>query len=350
MPTISADKIQNTAAVLLECAGASAEEAGIVSRHSIAANLAGHDSHGIIKIPTYIDRVQKGHIVPNAPFEITRETATTTVIDGHWGFGYVVSEKAMEITIGKAKKNGVGATTIFQQGHVGRLTDYPLMAAEAGMICMMTADSGRSPKAVAPFGGREARLGTNPICIAMPSNLEGPFFIDFATSSAAGGKIEVAVSRGEEVQLGWLLDKDGNATSNPRDLKLGGALLPLGGTEGHKGYGLAAMVEIFSGILPGLGFGVEPTGKHNDGVFMACFEVEAFRPLETFKQEVTDFAHYLKSTPPAAGYEEVLYPGEIEHRRIQRQLAEGIFVEDGTCAKLNALAEEFGVTDKIDLG
>ncbi len=350
MPIIAADKIQKTAAVLLEGAGASAKEAEIVSRHSIAANLAGHDSHGIIKIPTYIDRVKDGHIVPGAPFEIDRETATTTVINGNWGFGYVVSERATEIAIEKAKKSGVAATTIYQQSHVGRLTDYPLMAAKEGLICMMTADSGRTKKSVAPFGGREARLGTNPLCIAMPSNLDGPFFIDFATSAAAAGKLEVAVSRGEDVPLGWLLDKDGNPSTNPKDLRAGGAVLPLGGNEGYKGYGLSAMIEIFSGILPGLGFGVDPSGKHNDGVFIAAFDVEAFRPLETFKQEVTDFANYLKSTPVASGFEEVLYPGEIEYRKEQKLRAEGIFVEDSTCAKLNALAEEFGVAGKVDLG
>lgn len=349
MPNIAHDKLQATAAILLECAGASAEEAEIVSRHSIAANLAGHDSHGIIKIPTYIARVKDRHIVPGAPFEITQETSTTTVINGNWGFGYVVSERAMEITIAKAREHGVAATTIFQQGHVGRLTDYPLMAAEAGMISWMTADSGRSPKSVAPFGGREARLGTNPLCIAVPSNLDGPFFIDFATSAAAGGKIEVAVSRGEEIPLGWILDKDGKPSSDPTQFKAGGVGLPLGGAEGYKGYGLSAMIEIFSGILPGLGFGVEPTGKHNDGVFMAAFNVDAFRPLETFKQEVTDFAHYLKNTKTADGFDEVLYPGELEHRCCEQKLAQGVFVEDATVAKLNGLAEEYGVTDKIDL-
>ena len=165
MPTIQADRLREIAAQLLIGAGASAEEATIVSRHSIGANLAGHDSHGIISIPTYIDRIRRDHIVPGAPFEIVRETANSTVIDGNWGFGYVVSERAMQITIDKARQGSVAATTVFRQSHVGRVADYPLMAAEAGMIGLMTADSGRSAKSVAPFGGKEARLGTNPICI-----------------------------------------------------------------------------------------------------------------------------------------------------------------------------------------
>ena len=134
-----------------------------------------------------------------------------------------------------------------------------------------------------------------------------------ATSAAAAGKINVATARGEQVPSGWLIDKDGKPSTDPRVLRQGGALLPLGGAEGYKGYGLAAIVEIFSGLLTGLGFGVEPTGRHNDGCFIAVFNVAAFRDLETFKREVTEFAQYLKATPPAEGFTEVFYPGEIEY-------------------------------------
>jgi LDH2 family malate/lactate/ureidoglycolate dehydrogenase len=350
MPVESADRLLEIEEALLQGAGASEKEAKIVARHSIDSNLAGHDSHGIIKIPTYIQRVKDGHIVPGAPFEIERETAGTTHINGNWGFGYVVSERAMEITIEKAKKCGVAATTVYQQSHVGRLTDYPLMAIKEGMIAMMTADSGRSNKGVAPFGGREARLGTNPICIAMPSNLDGPFFFDFATSAGASGKLEVALSRGEHVPEGWLIDSDGNPTTDPAKQRAGGAILPLGGAEGYKGYALSAMVELMSGVLPGLGFGIDPKGRHNDGTFMACFNVDAFRDLETFKQEVTEFAEYLSSTPPQPGFERVYYPGEPEHIRSQQKLKDGIFVEDKTWEKLTALAIEFGVANELGMG
>ncbi len=331
-------------------AGASEEEAGIVSRHSIGANLAGHDSHGIIQIPTYIDRVKQGHIVPGAPYEVVRETPTTTVVDGHWGFGYVVSERVMETTIEKAKRGGLAAATVYRQSHVGRVADYPIMAAQANMLGMMTADSGRTSKQVVPFGGRESRLGTNPICIAIPSNLDGPLFIDMATSAVAGGKVAVAVARNTSIPEGWILDKDGNPTTDPTDLSKGGAMLPLGGPEGHKGYGLSVMVEILSGILTGLGFGINPGGRHNDGCFMAAFDIEAFRPLEEFKREVTEFAAYLKSTPPAAGFDAVYYPGELEHLRSQRLLEEGISVEDATWKRLTSLASEYGIADELGIG
>src|SRR5436190_12381075 len=215
MPTIEAARLQEIAAQLLIAAGASDQEAGVVSSHSIGANLAGHDSHGIILIPTYLDRIKRGHIVPGAPFEVVQETSNSTVIDGNWGFGYVVSERAMAMTIEKAKSGSVAAATVFRQSHVGRVADYPLMAAQAGMIGLMTADSGRSAKTVAPFGGREARLGTNPICIAMPSDLEAPMFIDMATSAVAAGKLGVARARGLAIPEGWILDKEGQPTTDP---------------------------------------------------------------------------------------------------------------------------------------
>ena len=344
MPVIAAERLRDTVALLLKAAGASEHEAGTVAKYSVAANLAGHDSHGVIQIPTYIDRMAKGHIVPGAPFEVLKESPTTMVVDGHWGFGYVVAERAMQMTIEKARQHNVAATTVHRQSHIGRVSAYPIFAAQQGMIAMMTADSGRSPKAVAPFGGREARLGTNPICIAVPSDLPAPFVIDMATSGVAVGKIKLAEARGDAIPEGWILDKNGNATTDPEDYSRGGILLPLGGPEGHKGYGLSAMVEVLSGILPGLGFGVEPTGRHNDGCFIACFNVAALRDLATFKKEVADFAAYLKSTPPAEGFTEVLYPGEIEYRREQERMKSGIEVDDKTWKAMNELATKFGMT------
>jgi uncharacterized oxidoreductase len=202
---------------------------------------------------------------------------------------------------------------------------------------------------VTPFGGREARLGTNPISMAIPSDLDAPLYLDMATSAAAAGKIAVAVARNEPVPPGWVIDSAGKPTTDPRQLRQGGALLPLGGPDGgYKGTGLAVMVEILCGLLTGLGFGVEPTGRHNDGCFMAVFKVDAFRPLAEFKKEVGEFARYLKETPPAEGSSGVLYPGEIEHRRELDRRANGIEVEDATWYKLRELAEQYQLTDRLD--
>jgi LDH2 family malate/lactate/ureidoglycolate dehydrogenase len=347
MPVIQADRLREIATALLVANKVPEDEAQTVARHVVNANLAGHDSHGMIMLPNYIERVRVGHIVPGAPFTIVQESPSTTVVDGHWGFGYVINERAMQLTIEKAEKQNIAACTVFRQGHVGRLASYPLMAARAGMIGMAWADSGRSPKGVAPFGGREARLGTNPWAMAVPSDLDGPFCMDFATSAVAMGKIKLAEARGQEIPRGWVVDSEGDLTTDPAKLK-GGALLPLGGAgEGYKGTALAAMGEIFCGLLTGLGFGVEPSGRHNDGCFLIAIKVEAFRPLLTFRKEVADFAHYLKDTRPAKGSSGVLYPGEIEHIAEQRRTSSGIDIEDATWQKLGNLATEAGLAGRL---
>jgi LDH2 family malate/lactate/ureidoglycolate dehydrogenase len=344
MPRFAAEQLERIGHALLVAAGTPPGEAEIVMRHSIDANLAGHDSHGIIQIPTYIDRIKAGHIVPGAEWTIVQESATTTVVDGHWGFGYVATERAMRLTIDKAARANVAAATVFRQGHIGRLASYPLMAAAEGMIGLITADSGRSAKQVAPFGGREARLGTNPLSVAVPSDLAGPLFLDMATSAVAAGKISLAVSRNEQVPRGWIVDRDGQPTTDPNALRAGGALLPLGGTEGYKGSGLSAIVEILCGLLTGLGFGIDPTFRHNDGCFIAVFNVSAFRPLAEFKQQVAEFAQYLQATEPAQPGGRVYYPGEVEYLREQERRANGIDVEDATWRKLQALAAEYGLS------
>lgn len=344
MPIVAAEQLHHLGAEIFRAAGASAEEAQIVMEHLVGANLAGHDSHGIILLPTYIDRIKRGHIVPGAPMTIERETPTSAHINGNWGFGYVVTTRAMEMAIAKAQQHQVAAITIYQQSHVGRLADYPLMAARAGMIGLITCDSGRGPKTVVPFGGRAARLGTNPISVAFPSDLEGPIFLDMATSAVAAGKLSVRRSRGEPAPEGWVVDKHGNPTTDLAAYYDGGAILPMGGDQAHKGYVLSFMVETLSGILTGLGFGIDPQGRHNDGSFLAVFDVNAFRPLADFKRDIAAFVDYLKATPPAAGFTQVLYPGELEYRTTQQLQREGIYVEDATWNRLLALQKEYGLT------
>jgi uncharacterized oxidoreductase len=343
MPTVSPEQLHTMGDAILQAAGAPAEEAQIVIEHLVGANLAGHDSHGIILLPTYINRIKRGHIVPGAPLHIERETASTAHLNGNWGFGYVVTTRAMHMAIAKAKTQNVAAITIYQQGHVGRLADYPLMAAREGMIGLITCDSGRSPKSVAPYGGRVARLGTNPISVAFPSDLEGPIFLDMATSAVAAGKLGVRRNRNEPAPLGWIIDKAGNPTTDVRAFYDGGAILPMGGDQAHKGYVLSFMVETLSGILTGLGFGIDPQGRHNDGTFLALFKVDAFRPLDEFKRDIAAFVAYLKETPPAAGFSEILYPGELEYRTMQQRQRDGIYVEDETWRQLSALQQEYGL-------
>ena len=350
MPIVQADRLTRIGAALLRAAGASEEEADAVAVGCVNANLAGHDSHGIIAIPTYIDRIKAGHIVPGAKWTIVQESPTTTVIDGHWGFGFHVNAKAMALTIEKAKTANVAACTVFRQSHVGRLAAYPLMAMREGMIGLATADSGRSPKhrrAVRrPRGAARHQpdldrgaVRSRRAVLSGHGDLGGRGRQDRARRSRAA----------KQIPTGWIIDSEGRHTTDPTQYRKGGALLPLGGTEGYKGSGLAAMVEMLCGLLTGLGFGVEPTGRHNDGCFMAVFKVAAFRPLKDFKKEVAEFARYLKSTPPSEGSPGVFYPGEVEHIREQERRRDGIEIEDATWDKLRALAGEYKLAAELDL-
>src|SRR5215211_5778995 len=338
MPVVNHEELRTLSRALYEAAGTPSDHAEIVTNHQVGANLKGHDSHGVVLMGTYIDRIDRGHIMPTVKPEVISETPTTIQVNGQWGFGPVISEWTMQRVIDKAKEMKIAMATVREQSHVGSLNDYPLMAAEAGLIGILMCDSGQSPKSVAPFGGREARLGTNPLCIAFPTDLPGPVFIDMATSAVAAGKLNVARARNQPIPLGWLLDKDGRPTTDPNAAQNGGVMLPLGGPEGHKGYGLSFAVETFASLLPGLGYGIDPQGRHNDGVFMLVMNPDDFREGGDFKSEVDAFAQYLKDTPTQEGFKEVLYPGEIEYRVSQTRSRDGVPIDDVTWARLEGVA------------
>ena len=347
MPVFNHDYLYRVAFEIYKSEGVSEEEARIVATHQVKANLAGHDSHGVIWVPEYVERIRRGRIVPGAPFEVVNETPTTARINGHWGFGAVVTGRVIRMAIEKARASNVAAMTVFYQSHIGRLGDYAAMAIDEGMIGLITADSGAGPKAVAPFGGRERRLGTNPICIGVPSDLDGPLILDMATSAVAAGKVSLARNRREQIPDTWVINKDGRPTTDPNDFYDGGAILPMGADQGHKGYGLSFMIEIFSGILAGLGSGIDPLPRHNAGCFIAVFNVEAFRPLAELKKEVTEFARFVKDSPPAPGFSEVFYPGEIGWRTEQQRRREGVYIEEETWEQIWALAKAHELEDTI---
>lgn len=344
MPILPAEELHATLEGIYRAVGAPVEEAAIVARHQVEADLVGHGSHGALLTPDYVGRVERGHIVPGAETEILHETASTLVVDGHWGFGFVVTERATEFVRAKAAEAGIAAATVRRQGHVGRLGAYTSTLALAGAVGIATADSGRGPKSVAPFGGRDRRLGTNPLSIAVPSDLPGPVVLDMATSAVAVGKVKLARAGGQAMRSPVIVDRDGRPSTDPAAYFDGGALLPLGGEEGHKGYGLSFMVEVFSGLLTGIGFGTDPDGVHNDGVMVMALDVSRFRDLADFKRDVGEFVAFLKSTAPAEGHEEVLYPGELEHRTRERRQVDGVEVDETTWAAIVSLGQRLGVT------
>jgi LDH2 family malate/lactate/ureidoglycolate dehydrogenase len=345
MPTVSESTLRDLLVRIYTAKGTPAEEAEIVARHQVEANLVGHESHGAIRTRKYVELIDKGHIVPGAPYEVEKSGPTSTVVNGNWGFGFVVTERAMTETIAKAKDSGVAMAAIRHQGHVGRLGAYAAMAAKQGMIAMIMADSGLGPKFVTPFGGRESRLGTNPICFAAPAGAQGPVVLDMATSAVAAGKIHVARDRGVEIPKGWILDKNGKSSTDPLDYYDGGTILPVGGDQGHKGYGLSFIVEMFCGLLTGLGFGIDPLGRHNDGIFLSVFDIERLQDRGRFEDMMGEFIAYLKDTPLAEGFDEILFPGEIEMRLGAQRREAGVEITANTWADLLALTEEVVTAD-----
>jgi len=291
MPKIPANVLEEIGA---RCSSPPARRKGSRARHAPHRRRQSgrHDSHGVIQIPTYIERIKVGHIVPGAPWVIVKESPTTTVVDGHWGFGYVVNERAMRLTIEKAEKGNVAAATVFRQGHIGRLSSYTQMAAKAGMIGLITADSGRSPKAVAPFGGREARLGTNPISMAIPSDLDAP---PLSRHGDLGGGSRQDRARRRRATSGCRMAGSSQrrqvrpttrASCAPGRRAVAVGPAPDGG---YKGTGLAVMVEILCGLLTGLGFGVEPTGGTMTAALWPASRSMRSARSPRFKKEVGEF-------------------------------------------------------------
>jgi LDH2 family malate/lactate/ureidoglycolate dehydrogenase len=344
VPLVAADTLEQTLRSIYLAKDVPVAEAAIVASHQTKSNLVGHDSHGAIRTATYVERIDKGHIVPGARFEIEEETPATAVINGNWGFGFVQTERAMSLAIEKARGTGVAAVTIRYQGHMGRLGAYMEMATEAGMLGLMAADSGRGPKSVVPLGGRVAKLGTNPISFGVPTG-GPPLILDMATSAVAGGKVQLMRAMGRPLEEGWLLDAEGRPSTDPDDYYEGGALLPFGGGQAHKGYGLSVIVEILCGVLTGLGFGVSADARHNDGNFIAVFDVSRFRDPDVFRDDVDAFIADLKSTPLAEGHDEIFYPGEIEARTAAQRSRAGILLDDRTWGELVDLSERLGLPD-----
>lgn len=324
MPTIAVNELTDLLHHIYTGVGVPAHEAEVVVRNQVDANLCGHDSHGALRTPIYVKLIREGRVRPGAQLEIVEEHGASLVVDGHRGLGFVITEQAQDLAMAKARQVGVTALSIREQSHVGRLGAYTERAAAHGFAAVMMADSGRGPKSVAPFGGSDRRLGTNPISFAIPADLDGPIMLDMATSAVAGGKIKVARSKGEPMGHGWAIDAHGNLTTDPEDFYAGGALLPLGGDQAHKGYGLSFVVESLAAVLSGIGYGADAEGFPNDGILMILLNIEMFRPLAAFRAEMAEFARYVKASPAAPGVSEVLYPGEIEVRTRLRRRAEGI--------------------------
>lgn len=347
MPTLSGEQLEKIARHLFCAAGAPEAHAQIVAEHLAENNLTGHDSHGFIRIIQYIRQIKEGVIIPAAKPEIVSEFPCGAQVDGHHGFGQVAARFFTELAIEKAKREAVGCVTVRNLCHLGRLGAYVEMAAKAGCAAILYTSTGGYTPAQAPFGGSRRKLATNPIAMAFPSEKEGVIVSDFATCVAAEGKVRVYRARGQRLPDGWLLDTEGRPSNDPNDYYAGGAILPLGGSAGHKGFCLAVMTELFSAILSRGGFAGCPGKQFSNNSLMVTIDIERFAPLAGAKAEASKLVSYVKDTPLAEGFEAILYPGEKETKARQERTQRGVEIEDETWNQVMALVKEYGVGEKL---
>ncbi len=347
MPTLMGEQLERIAFHLFCAAGTPEEHSRIVARHLADNNLTGHDSHGFIRVIQYIRQIKEGVIVPDARPVVVTESAGTAQVDGRRGFGQVVAQFSAELAIRKAKEQGVSCVTMRHLSHLGRLGAYGEIAAREGCASIMYCSTcGFSPYQT-PFGGSQRRLGTNPIAMVFPSQEEGPILSDFATSVAAEGKIRVYRARGQSLPDGWILDKEGRPSNDPDDFYDGGAILPIGGSVGHKGFCLAFMADLFGAVLSRDGFPGRPGPQFSNGAVMVLFDIERFAPRAAVRSEAAVLVAHVKDTPLAEGFEQVFYPGEKEAKSRKERGAKGVEIEEDTWNQVVALVKEYGVEGKV---
>ncbi|MBM85366.1 MAG: dehydrogenase [Rhodospirillaceae bacterium] len=322
-------------------AGVPLEHAEIVSDHLVASNLAGHDSHGVMRIVQYLAAVKSGEINPTTRPSVLSDSPSGASLAGNRAFGQIAGHDCMALAIEKAREMGVAAVTVSNCYHSGRIGTYAEQAAAAGMIGIILVNAGGGGQWVAPFGGAAGRLGTNPIAIGAPSGGKYPIVLDIATAVAPEGKVRDYRNRQKEVPAGWILDHQGRPTTNPNDLyepAPGGSLQPLGGSAGYKGFGLSVMIDILAGGLSGAGCCRAEEVAASDGITMLAIKIENFAAAGSYYDQVKALVEHLKSCPPAPGFQEVFVPGEHEFLRREQRLAEGIEVDDVTWTALTESA------------
>ncbi len=335
--------------------GSTPEEAARVARSLIGANLTGHDSHGVIRVPRYVDWVKTGDIVPNQTVAVLVDTPALAVVDGRYGYGQTVAPDAVRIGIAKAKGSGLSAVALRDAGHIGRIGEWAEMAAAEGLVSIHFVTASGSIL-VAPFGARQRRLSTAPFCVGIPREAQEPVILDFATSVVAEGKVMVASQGGKKLPEGALIGPDGEFSTDPatlygpydpegpRDATQGkGAIRAFGD---HKGSGLAFMCEILGGSLTGAK-ATGPGRRFCNGMFSIYVDPRRVDPEHVFDADVTRYIAYFKSAKPAKGVDEVLVPGEPERRTRAERLKNGVPLTEATWNSILAKAREVGAPTPV---
>ncbi len=340
MITLLPDDLTHFVSQIFRAAGASAADADLVAASLVASNLAGHDSHGVIRVLQYLAGITQGNIQPAAQPIIVQELGAITKVDAQHSFGQIAAKFAMQLSITKAQQHGLATTTLLNANHIGRVGEWVLMAAEKNLIGLAFCNGGSPGGLVSPHGGVERLLGTNPIAIAAPAVNRPPLLLDYATSMVAEGKVRVARNEGKFLPEGWILDENGRSTTNPHDLYDGGMLLPA---AAYKGYCLSLMVELLGGILTGQGTPIFPGYVFKNGVLFLVLNIEAFRPLNEFLADTEILCAKTKAIKPAEGIDEVLLPGEIEWNTAEYRRTHGVPLDESTWQQLITAAKQHQV-------
>jgi uncharacterized oxidoreductase len=346
VPTLPPDRLVAFGRDLFQARGVKADEAAIVARSLVDANLAGHDSHGVLRIPQYLKALKDGQLKTGVPLTVLKQTPAVLVCDGNWGLGQVQAHRLLQKLIPMAKTVGVAAGTMYQAGHIGRLGEFAEVATEQGFAFFATVNNHGFGRAVAPPGGVEGRIGTNPLCMAVPTNQHGESVVlDIGTSVCAEGKLRVASNKGERVPEGWIVDAEGQPTTDPKTFYQTppGTILPLGGNQAYKGFGIGLLLDMLVGGLSGAPCSRPETSPRTaNAVLFLLFDSNHFAGIEHFRKEVNDLAANVRSSKPKAGAT-VTLPGDPERRERTRRNGEGITLDDGTLKQLTALATELRV-------
>ena len=328
-----------TKAVFVEI-GMPPEDAQIEAEVLVWANLRGIDSHGVLRIPSYLASVKAGGMNPTPDIRIEKETPAMLLIEGDHAFGPVVTTFAVERVLQKAKAVGIGWALIRNTTHQGAMGYYSLMAARAGMAGIAIVCN---PPNMAPYGAKRAGVHNSPITIAVPGKSRRPLVLDMATSVAAGGKVSLAIDKGIPIPEGWAIDQDGQITTDPKAVA---SLLPAGGP---KGSGLAMMFECLTSLMVGNPL-LEPTLLNQEAVrpgtqnsVVAAIDISMFTDVEAYKTHVDNLIEGLKGLPTVEGCDEVLVPGEPEDRVHDQRVREGIPLPAGTVQNLRDVAEKLGI-------
>jgi len=351
MVRIPSDRLRAYVAAIWERAGSTPHEAGLVADHLGASNLAGHDSHGVGMIPRYAASLRADQLQLNRHAEVVRDVGAVLTVDGGLGFGQVIAYEAMELGIERARKLGVCAVGLRNAHHIGRIGHWAEQCARAGFVSFHFVNVAGDPL-VAPFGGTDRRIGTNPFCAAFPRDGEPPLLLDFATSAIAYGKTRVAYNQRKPVPDGALIDHDGRPTVDPAVMHEPpfGALRPAGGdASGHKGYGLAVMCELFGGALSGghttREATLEKTAAIVNGMMSVIVDPRAFDAMNA-QREADAFVDWVKASPLAEGVERIQVPGEPERRnRVERE-TNGVPVDGETWRQIRDAACSLGMPEE----